>query len=623
MLERQEKINWIKFVLRNPLRLRFLLDVCCSQKVKIITKILRRKRTMIPMYAQKFVDQLLLETFCSYTKDDSVFLDDVRYCRSNDLQLATGLFAFENENIWEYNFSDSEDKEALHRFNWLLTKVVNCEDPKRAIAWGYAHVARWLKSYASTEQYDAQINAYTISEQIVNLLLFVRFSKSQLSDSVCSVLARRFTRLIRNLEYYGEQDTFNHFLNNARAIYFYGIFVNNKIACALARRIFECELKRLITSDGFLREGSSHYHFLFVKWLLEVFFLANEIKDVEMINLLALYLPRVVQRCFFFCVPVQRHTTFIVPRIGDISPDWAPEWTWSFFCLPAIRKQYGNVYPWLHDMNDAGWIHLWDGSDASLDTLFTTNAVERERLNFPESGWYRFECGDCVLILYVHPVPSWSAMGHQHNDLFSFVLYINGCEVLVDCGRKSYDSEQGVAGSFHNTFSVDGLSPIPFLHSPTLWKVYGEAVSLTQVTFFETDQCWEISIAANCFQRLYHDPVDIVRTLIVSKEQDLLCITDTINAKKEHTITSYFHFSPTFNTKNSDNEKHVVVMDNQMLTLKMQVSDADQTGFQFQEGSYGSQYGVTEKALCLMRKQKVQGGFTNRYQLSWVVSDDV
>ena len=49
-------------------------------------------------------------------------------------------------------------------------------------------------------------------------------------------------------------------------------------------KIIKERLNTLITNDGFLREGSSHYHFLFTSSILKAHFSLSQDKATDQIN---------------------------------------------------------------------------------------------------------------------------------------------------------------------------------------------------------------------------------------------------------------------------------------------------------------------------------------------------
>ena len=113
--------------------------------------------------------------------------------------------------------------------------------------------------------------SYTVGERIANSILLSQCKDITLSPMVRKAIIEQVQLLMTRLEYFGSQ-TGNHVFNNSRAIYLAGSFFKCEPWCNFAETVMRKELPRLVTSDGFLREGSSHYQFLFTRWVLEVLF---------------------------------------------------------------------------------------------------------------------------------------------------------------------------------------------------------------------------------------------------------------------------------------------------------------------------------------------------------------
>ena len=79
-------------------------------------------------------------------------------------------------------------------------------------------------------------------------------------------------------------------VNNARAIYLAGVSFDCPEWKELALTIIELGVPLVVTEDGFLREGSSHYQFLFTRWLLEIYYFASIAEDEKMKEFLYPYL---------------------------------------------------------------------------------------------------------------------------------------------------------------------------------------------------------------------------------------------------------------------------------------------------------------------------------------------
>jgi len=376
------------------------------------------------------------------------------------IRLAIGYLEFVDYPDWRTTFEDGEQYVSLHRWNWLL-RAVSDEAHPASFEWGVAMMRSWLAAMSALPEGLAS-ESYTTGERISNALMFARLrggSWKALPDDIRQALVEMAVRLAHSLEYYGEQATGNHPLNNARALYFAGQCLERPTLTALARFTIEERLGQIVTVDGFMREGSSHYHFLFTRWLLELHAAAVEFDDNVLLRLLSGPVRQATARCLFFLVPGE-NGVWAMPSIGDVSPDCEPEWLldlpWSN--LAAAQSPPPPRHPGVL----TGWAGLWPRGDAGVPTQTT----EPEGLKaYPQSGWYRLDWNSWTAIWRAEAGGGREQASHAHQDFASLVLYKDGREVLIDIGRASYQrvshaGNHAVTFAAHNAPLLDGVGPM-------------------------------------------------------------------------------------------------------------------------------------------------------------------
>jgi hypothetical protein len=231
------------------------------------------------------------------------------------LQLAVGTHVIRADSDWSVSFADEEETASLHRWNWLLRTA-----PEEATPFpqqlGLSLMRSWMRWNLSA---DVQHDAYTVGERIVNATIFLRLGgEESLPQDVAEALQTMGQGVAKQLEYYPGELTGNHAFNNSRALFFAGAAAGLPGARDLAFAVASERLPQLVTADGFLREGSSHYHFLFTRWVLEMLWLAHEVEDQSFIELLSPYATRLVQRCWFFLVFQESTSSWQIPIVGDL-----------------------------------------------------------------------------------------------------------------------------------------------------------------------------------------------------------------------------------------------------------------------------------------------------------------
>jgi len=356
------------------------------------------------------------------------------------------------EGDWSRSFPDEEVTSSLHRWGWLLRGLT--EDRVRmSRERGLALMRSWLRHHAGRAY--PQGDAYSIGERVVNGSLFLLLTgDGEVPTDICAAFGVMARQIAANLEYYAFGHTGNHAFNNSRGLLFAGVLAKLPAAVDLALAIARERLPKLVTADGFMREGSSHYHFLFTRWVLEMLWLAERVEHQEFVGLLRAYGTRLVARCWFFLVPDEHRSCWQIPLIGDVSPDSPPAWLlglpWS---APAVRLCEPNVLPLVPP--ERGWSDLFGATTGS-----GTAMLERTE-SFPRSGWIRVNHPPWTVFVRAETRDGRTQSDHSHHDLGSFVLYRDGVLLFLDSGRVDYTrsplSLYGMSARAHNSLLIDGL----------------------------------------------------------------------------------------------------------------------------------------------------------------------
>ena len=134
------------------------------------------------------------------------------------------------------------------------------------------------------------------------LFLYLTDQYTIMPQSMQSAFLSMATYLAANLEYGPDNIHNNHVLNNARALYFAGESLSIPQLSTIGKSIIKIEVPNFISSDGFVKEGSSHYHFLITRWFLEMYWLASVVGDKEYKNELETILKKMLPACCFFLI---------------------------------------------------------------------------------------------------------------------------------------------------------------------------------------------------------------------------------------------------------------------------------------------------------------------------------
>lgn len=341
----------------------------------------------------------------------------------------------EEAKLFERTFDDTETLLALHRFAWM--PVISAIDRH----WVAAMWTAWRSRFGNTDE-GWEWHPYTAAERAVNLLAFGRrhgLPEPYQTNLAC--LAGHGAAIARRLEYYGDHNTSNHLANNGRGLYILGLELGMPSATAIGLRIVLNEARRIFGLSGMLREGSSHYHLLYVRNYLECWLAAQRHGRPEAAELLG-----VAQRALAAATPLRLAGG--LPLIGDISPDCAPD---HLDCLTTGRIE--------------GWIATLPPIERKSAIALHATAGSVDTKTLATDGWIHGAHGPWSALWHYAP-DGWIQMpGHGHQDLGSAEIHYGDIALIRDPGRGRYGTATDdliyTAGEMHNTLLVDGADPYP------------------------------------------------------------------------------------------------------------------------------------------------------------------
>jgi len=424
------------------------------------------------------------------------------------LKLATGYFNFDTMPNWRQSFDEQEQFFSLHRWNWLLFSLTS--HPKTTSSkWGESLIRSWLSEMTPLPVGDAS-ESYSVGERVSNTCLFFRHLEGywvNIPDDILSAIHIMALHLSQRIEYYSGDLSGNHVVNNARAILFAGHCCNDNKLLLLGSAVLQEHLPKLIDKYGFLREGSSHYQFLITRWILEIRMMAIEMDDVEVLNIVQPLVPKMLNACDLLLIN-KPNGEVCMPTIGDVSPDCSPEWLLDLLNSPLSSLKVRASSP-------KGW--------ASLFSDFSNNNIVKLSKKWPlfgDSSWSRIDFKNWTAIWHTED-PSGSAIAsHAHHDFSSFVLFLNGEEVLIDPGRYNYEGSEigryGVEACSHNIIQLNGLPPMLSKGDRVLPEIYRN--SNCSITFLEDANSFVVTVKHDGFSRIASTPILHTREFTFTSE---------------------------------------------------------------------------------------------------------
>lgn len=445
---------------------------------------------------------------------------------------------------WNMVFDDPEDMSAYHRFIWLYTGLIRRRSEKCDVRLNERNVIELIRSWIVSfpilkkEEFHFEIwHPYAVAERIVNWLYsLAAVSSGTVEDKlIVQSIQQQLEYVCKNLEYHGERFTCNHLCNNGKALYVGGMFMGLKEYADIGRRILLEEAARIIIDEGFLREGSIHYQFLITKQYTDAFWIAKSFGDTEFVNKLEPWLRKMINGCVYFLVK-RNDGQWDIPRIGDCSPDFQPEW---IIGTPWVAKYLLDGTTFADIPKHVGYHSFFRMADVKKNEKEDILNIKKNTKG--QRDWIYVE--NINFLLYAHVNRSMypnNLAGHFHQDTGSFVLYYKDQCVFVDCGRFTYEmNKEGNRGkgiSGHNLLNIDGIAPDLNMRSFFSKQFLDKAMGNNPEILYLDGNTIEIDI--NGYRRV--KKVQEVKRRIQLLEESIV-ITDSIKGSGRHKIRILYH----------------------------------------------------------------------------------
>jgi len=379
---------------------------------------------------------------------------------------ATDIAAF-----FKTHHDDLETQLSIDRFAWLPVASESVSP-----AWINALWQAWCRRNPLPDDGWAW-HPYTAAERAINILdAAAKFGWSGNVAETQRQLAAHAPIIAAKLEYFGDHNTSNHLANNGRGLYRLGVALNLINARKIGFEILRHEAERLIGPGGMLREGSAHYHLLYVRNYADAWLCAVQASLDDETEAFAAILK-----------PMAAAAQKLVlkggmPLIGDISPDIPPTF------LTGIERGKG------------AWIET---RSAAEQDLLSTLLADVPEIDVSLDGWHRIDAGPWQGLGFVS-ADGWPPMpGHGHQDLGSFEFHFGNEPILVDPGRGAYGETDDAAlyrsADVHGTLTIDDMPPAPsnkpYYPAPFRKKITGDGPLVDR----DADT---LSLTHNSYQRL-------------------------------------------------------------------------------------------------------------------------
>jgi len=388
-----------------------------------------------------------------YPQQVAKLIGDADLICGDRLPLATNIeldFSLPN---WRLSLADAEHLFSLNRWLYGVTLAkawVYQQDVRYVQRWHQLFV-HWVEANPPKEN-DPIWESYSVSERIVNWCLCACWfwDAPEFEEKFFPLLTQ--TLAIHAQWLYGHieiHSAHNHLINNARALYLYGVGFDVGFYRTWAWVILERELFRQTLPDGMLGEQSTHYHLLLTRTYIEVLLAAQKIHQPVSINML-----RRVQ------LMIRVAQAFIrpdgsLPIVGDFSPDTNVENLAGVIEAGAARLIDG-YRPDIRFLTENG---IW-WMDIGNELEKSNSRGVAPSIYLPQAGYWL--CQQHLWHILFVADPRGHVIRHGHVDALSLCIWHDGYELLIDSGNFTYQSDEWAnyfrSARAHNLFMIDGFN---------------------------------------------------------------------------------------------------------------------------------------------------------------------
>ena len=339
---------------------------------------------------------------------------------------------------WTKLYEDIEDSESLYRFNWIIKIFINQDLISKEFQFWINNQIHNLISIINKKKLNEFskicFHPYNISERLSNLITYYILYKKNLTKEAYNFILYDIKILLNNLEVNGYR-TGNHIINNCRALIYCGHFLNNKKLIDIGVNVFLKQNQKIFFEDGFLKDGSTHYHFLITRWIFEI---NSLLKLSKYRNSKIKKIDKICEKLITVCNYFNDKSIDLFPLFGDISPDFSPAYLNHLFNGKKNTQK--------------NFLLIWRKlkfKKKNFVKIDKNNILEVKQ----ESGWLKLKIFKYIVFLRLSPSSknlSHNTIHHSHDDVGHFLIYYKKKIIFSKSGRYTYNNFSGTKNIDHN-----------------------------------------------------------------------------------------------------------------------------------------------------------------------------
>ena len=205
--------------------------------------------------------------------------------------------------------------------------------------------------------------------------------------------------------------------------------------------------------------------------------------------------------------------------------------------------------------------------------------------------------------------------GHGHNDILSFELFMNGANIVTDCGAFVYTASRDWRNrfrstAFHNTIQVDDEEVNRFVEPNALWQLVDDAKPAeVRWGFGPSGDFWQGSHTG--YQRL-PQPSTPSRALWMDAERPVVAFKDGVAGTGRHRVRERWHLDPECQVTIHEGDCRISTGSKEIWMLP-----AEPATFTVEDGWVSKRYGVKTPSKVIVFDRDAELPFS----LSYVFAD--
>jgi hypothetical protein len=342
----------------------------------------------------------------------------------------------------------------------------------------------------------------------------------------------------------------NHYLSDGAGLVFLGLFFRHTAAgrawLRSGRQIVLDEMLVQVTEDGVDFEQSTAYHRLVLELFLTSYLLLERFGE----SVPAPQLERLARMVEF--VAAYTKPNGLAPLIGDADDGRVQKLGGQPLNDHRYLVSTGAVRFGRADFKRAAgafaeesfWLLGPAGAEA-FDRL--PDAAAPASTEFPSGGFYVMRGDAAHVVIDCGDVGMRGRGGHGHNDILGFELFMNGLNVITDCGAYLYTASRDWRNrfrstAFHNVVQVDDEEVNRFVGPDALWQLENDA--RPAVVQWITDPNGAYFAGSHTGYQRLAPPVFVRREVLMDDARGRVVLRDSIDGDGSRRLTWRFHFDP-------------------------------------------------------------------------------